>query len=148
MANKTSFRLQPVLNYKSNLVDALEVEFSHLKQVHRQEANVLQQLQETKNQGMDALRRQQQGALDCETIRLHQQYLQALDTQVTQQTGRVEEAKGQANDKREELVKTMQDQKTLEKLRERHQVKQQRELLRREARVVDDLVVTRYKRER
>ena len=44
--------------------------------------------------------------------------------------------------KREELVKTMQDQKTLEKLRGRHQEKQQQDLLRREARAVDDLVIT------
>ena len=53
----------------------------------------------------------------------------------------------QVEAKREELVKTMQDQKTLEKLKNRHRARELTELNRREARVVDDLVITRYARE-
>ena len=86
MLNKNGFRLQPVLNYKSGMVDSLEVEFASLKLAHQNEVKVLLQLEHARSRGMDALRCQQQGVLDCETIRLHQQYLDMLDTQATQQT--------------------------------------------------------------
>lgn len=149
MLDKNNFRLQPVLNFKSGMVDTLEMEFARLKIAHQIEADVLLALNQTMSQEMDALRRQQQkDSLDCDAILLCQQYLQSLNNQVARQTTRVEAARHRVETKREELVKTMQDQKALEKLRDRHQTKQARELLRREARVVDDMVTTRYARER
>lgn len=146
MKKKNAFRLQPVLNYKVNLVDTLEVEFARLKQIQLEETSRLNQLEQTKAAEMDALRLQQNGQLDCHSIQLHQQYLQALDQVIHRQTHRVETAKQNTEIKREELVKTVQDQKTLEKLKEKHTHQQQLELSRREARVLDDLVTTRYKR--
>jgi len=147
MKQKNTFRLQPVLNYKANLVDSLEVEFARLKQIQREETNRLNQLEQTRAAEMDALRLQQNGRLNCHSIQLHQQYLQALDEVINRQSHRVEKAKQNTEHKREELVETVQDQKTLEKLKQKHAHKQQLELSRREARVLDDLVTTRYKRQ-
>jgi flagellar export protein FliJ len=66
---------------------------------------------------------------------------------VTQQTTRVEEAKQRMESKRNELVEGMKEQKVLEKLHTRYQAEQTRELSRREARTVDDMVITRYARD-
>lgn len=149
MRNTNTFRLQSILDLKTNLVDNLETEFAQLRQVHQREETKLEAIHSSRTQEIEALRRQQQsGPLDCEAIQVRQQYLQILADQAVRQATRVREAARQAEAKREELVKTMQDQKTLEKLRERHDTKQHQILLRREAGIIDDLVTTRYARER
>ncbi|NJN92625.1 MAG: flagellar export protein FliJ [Anaerolineales bacterium] len=149
MRDTNTFRLQSILDLKTNVVDNLETEFAHLRQAHQREETKLEALHNSRTQEIEALHRQQQnGPLDCDAIQVHQQYLQALADQAVRQAVRVREAARQADAKREELVKTMQDQKTLEKLRERHDTKQYQILLRREAGIIDDLVTTRYARER
>jgi flagellar export protein FliJ len=149
MSNVEEFRLQSVLNLKSSLADTLEVEFAHLKVTHQNEVTRLEKLQRHKTEEMEVLSQQQQsGPLDCCTIELRQQYLQTLAEHETAQTTRVNNAEHKAETKREELVKTVQDQKTLEKLRDQHETKQRQLLLHREANMIDDLVMTRYARER
>jgi flagellar export protein FliJ len=149
MSNTEEFRLQPVLNLKSSLVDTLEVEFAHLKVTHQNEVTRLEKLQRRKTEEMEVLSQQQQsGPLDCQAIELRQQYLQTLAEHETVQTARVKDAARQVETKRKELVKTVQDQKTLEKLRDQHETKQRQVLLHREANMIDDLVTTRYARER
>jgi flagellar export protein FliJ len=146
MSDKNGFRLQPVLNVKSSLVDALEVEFARLKALHQDEMDILLALQQAEGREMEALRRQQQkDLLNCEEICHHQQYLASLAEYKAQQAERVKEAKLRMETKREELVTTMQDQKVLEKLREHHQAGQTRDRQRREARTVDELVTARYR---
>ncbi len=149
MPKTEEFRLQSILNLKVSLVDNLEVELAHLKLAYLQETEQLENLQHRTTDEMELLSRQQQaGLLDCKDIQLRQQYLQRLAESMVQQTLRVKQAEQQMETKREELVKMMQDQKTLEKLREHHETKQRQFLLRREAGMVDDIVTTRYARER
>ncbi len=148
MADGKHFRLQPVLDYKSNVVDTLEMEFARRKVAYQHEVEALLYLAQAEDQEIEALcQQQQQGPLNCEVIQLGQQYLDTLKNHVAQQTARVEEAREQMEVKRQELVETMKDQKVLENLRERFQAQQARELLRREARAVDDIVITRYARD-
>lgn len=147
MSGLEEFRLQPVLNLKSNLADTLEVEFAHLKMAHQEEVTRLEKLQRRKTEEMEVLSRQQQnGPLDCCSIELSQQYLQTLAEHESIQTARVKEAERQVETKREELVKMVQHQKTLEKLRDQHVTRQRQVLQHREANMIDDLVTTRYTR--
>lgn len=148
MLGKTNFRLEPVLNYTSNIVDTLELEFAQLKLAHKNETEVLERLESAKMEEMDALQHQQHGVLDCEAILLRQKYLQVLDTQIVRQKARVRAAEEKVNAKRDELIDSMKSQKTLEKLKENHLAAQQLDDRRREARIIDDLVTTRYARER
>ena len=147
MSNTTTFRLEPVLNFKSGLVDTLEMEFAQLKTAYQYELDSLSRLEQIKNQQLNTLHQQQQGMLDCYTIQLCHQYLDALNNMVTQQASRTEEIKRHLEAKREELIKSIQDQEVLEKLRQNHLTQQQRELHRRELQAVDDIVITRYARE-
>lgn len=149
MAKNPQFHLQPILNYKAGMVDTLEVQFARLKNIHKNEADALQKLQYIKQQGELALnQRQQEGEIDCQAIQLHQQYLRSLEQNLAQQAARVAASKSQMENKRTELIKTMQDQETLEKLREQERDEHQKDLLRREARTVDDLVITRHGQKR
>lgn len=149
MPKTEEFRLQSILNLKESLVDNLEVEFSHLRSAYQQEMDQLDHLQHRTINEMESLSQQQQaGLLDCKDIQLRQQYLQRLVESIVQQNIRVKQAERHMEIKREELVKMMQDQKTLEKLKEHHEAKQRQFLLRREASMVDDIVTTRYARER
>ncbi len=91
------FRLQPVLNYKSSVVEALEMEFARLKLKHLEEQQVLDNLQQREQHHMDSLRQQQQkGQLDCDLIQLHHQYLQSLTDHVAAQAARVNAVAQQA----------------------------------------------------
>mgnify|MGYP000439319190 CR=1 FL=1 len=146
MSLSTDFRLQPVLNYKSQMVDALEMEFARLKQAYQREQTLLDNLLQTAEKEMQALTERQVGPLDCAEIQLRQDYLLGLHETVHEQTGRVAQAEQRMGSKREELVDTLQDQKALEKLREHHQAQLRKELERKESRVVDDLVTARFVR--
>jgi flagellar export protein FliJ len=146
MGNNDQFRLQQILNYKSSKVDTLEVEFAQLKTAYQNEVDILRQFQQTRNQRVSALHQHQNGKLNCDTIQLHHQYLQTLGEFIAQQAILVEEAKYKVDVKRDELVRVVKDQKTLEKLRDNHLAERKRELYRREARIVDDLVTSRYGR--
>ncbi|HMQ52397.1 MAG TPA: flagellar export protein FliJ [Anaerolineae bacterium] len=148
MLNPNNFRLQSVLDLKSSMVDNLEIEFASLKTSHNQEVARLDQLEQDKDRQLDQLARQQQGQIDCQSIQLHHQFLSGLDRQLNQQAERVETARQQMEGKRQELVDTMQDQKSLEKLRDRHQDQVRRDQQRRETRTTDDLVIAKYGRER
>jgi flagellar FliJ protein len=148
MPDSQGFRLQPVLTFKSSMVDTLEMEFARLQVAYRNEMDALLVLVQAEDKEMEVLRQQQgRGYLNCEEIQLRQQYLRVLKEHVIEQTARVGETRQQMEAKRTELVEMMKDQKALEKLRERHQAQQAKELLRREARAVDDLVITRYARD-
>lgn len=146
MSLSTDFRLQPVLNYKSQMVDALEMEFARLKQAYQREQTLLDNLLQTAENEMRALTERQVGPLDCSEIQLRQDYLLALHESAQQQADRVIQAEQRMGSKREELVETMQDQKALEKLREHHQAQLRKELERKESRVIDDLVTGRFVR--
>lgn len=148
MPHKDSFRLEPILNLKASMVDNLEIEFANLKKSHQNELNNLQRLERIKDQHLNDLHSQQHGTLDCQSIQLRQQYLRALDAQMIRQRFRVEEVRRQIEIKRDELVKTMQDRKSLEKLREHFQTNLHQDLRRREVRAVDDIVISKYGRER
>ncbi len=148
MLHSNGFKLQPVLDYKSNMVDTLELEFAQLKLTHRDQVEILAQLEVAQSQEMDMLQGQQNGLLNCQSIVLRQQYLDMLERQLELQRDRVKWAEAKVNAKRSELVDMIKDQKTLEKLQSNHIETQKVETRRRESRIIDDLVTTRYARER
>lgn len=149
MSKKDNFRLQPILNYKTGLVDNLETEFAQLKNIQQNEERALAHLESVERGHADSLKEQQQSeTIDPRTIELHQKYLQFLQNHVNRQRVQVAEAQSNAETKRQELVTMMQDQKTLEKLKEKHVAHATLERNRKEGRVVDDLVTTRYTRGR
>lgn len=148
MLHSNSFRLQPVLDYKSNMVDTLELEFAQLKLTHKDQLEILAQLEIAHTQEMDSLQGVQHGVLNCQSIVLRQQYLQMLERQVNLQRERVKRAEAKVNAKRDELVEMIKSQKTLEKLQANHIENEKIETRRRESRIIDDIVTTRYARER
>jgi flagellar export protein FliJ len=148
MLPNTSFRLQPVLNVASGKVDMLEVEFAQLKLAHKDETEILTRLESSRREEMEKLQREQRGKINCQSVLLRQQFLDVLDNQVARQQVRVDQALSQVNSKRDELVEGMKSQKTLEKLKSNHQSQQALDMRRRESRIIDDIVTTRYARER
>lgn len=148
MSRKDNFRLQPILNYKTGLVDNLETEFAQLRNIEKNEEETLLHLESVERDHAASLAEQQRSkTINPHTIGLHQKYLQYLQNHVDRQMVRVAEAKNNTENKRQELVKMMQDQKTLEKLKEKHVTRTNIEINRKEGRILDDLVTTRYTRE-
>jgi flagellar export protein FliJ len=148
MAQTEPFRLQSVLNLKASMVESLEMEFARLRVAHQNEENILTSLEQALEEQSKSLRQKQgSGPIDLEEIQLRQSYLRFLDDHVAQQTVRVERSREQLETKRDELVKGMQEEQTLEKLRERHIQRQAKEVQRLEARDIDEIATTRYSRE-
>ncbi|MCB0213038.1 MAG: flagellar export protein FliJ [Anaerolineae bacterium] len=149
MFNKKGFPLQSILKFKSNIVDKLESEFGQLKMSHKNCIDTLQKLQQMKHQEVGVLQQlQQSDTLDCEAIQRQQLYIQSIHIQIVKQVSIIEEVQVRLESKRQELAETLQDQKTLENLRDRYNVAQSQYLHQREARMIDELVITRYGRER
>jgi flagellar export protein FliJ len=145
MSKAAGFRLQPVLNFKSSKVDVLEMEFSSLKAAHLREVEALTVLQRTHQQHVDTLCAEQQVRdIDCQAIQQRQDYLHVLKECVVRQFARVVEAERHVETKREELVNMMKEKKVLEKLGERHHAQVKADQAQREARAVDDLMMSRY----
>jgi flagellar protein FliJ len=149
MPQKKGFPLQPVLNFKSGKLDIIEIEFAQAKEAFRRETDILRRLLMTETKEMDALSQdQQKGELDCTSIQQRQHFLESVREWIERQTERVAEVQKQMEAKREELVKAMQDKNTLEKVRDRFKQEQAVELQKKETLMVDDIVTSRYARER
>lgn len=149
MSKKDSFRLQSILNYKTGLVDNLETELAQLRHIEKTEEETLTHLEQVeKDHAASLTEKQQSKMINPHTINLHQKYLQFLQNHVDRQKVRVAEAKDNTKEKRQELIKIMQAQKTLEKLKEKHLIRTNIEHNRKESRMVDNLVTTRYARKR
>jgi len=148
MAHLEPFRLQSVLNLKASMVESLEMEFARLRVAHQNEEDILTSLEQALDEQSKALQEKQGGGpIDLDEIQLRQSYVKLLDDHVAQQTVRVEKSLEQLETKRTELVKGMQEEQTLEKLRERHVQRGAKEMLRMEARDIDEIATTRYTRE-
>jgi flagellar export protein FliJ len=148
MTLQQTFHLQPVLNYTESLVDNLELEFAELKVAQHKETRMLEDLEHAKKTQLDSLQNHQHGVLNCESIVLHQKYLDTLADQIKRQKVRVAQAATLADTKREELIGTIKEQRTLAKLRQNFVAAQKLDLHRREARAIDELVITQYARKR
>lgn len=145
MARFEAFRLQSVLNYKHDIVEQLEAEFGRLQQAYLSEVSRLELLKANMQQSLQALQGKLAGQLDFGAIRLHQDHVMALEVDLALQEQRVAEAQAAVEAKRSTLVAAMQEEKTLDTLREKHDTVQKREMARYEAGVVDEMVTARYR---
>jgi len=141
------FHLQPVLSYKQSLEEIYQLELAQLKQALAKEEEHLRQLENLEREVSQELRSfQAESQLNLELIKLTIDFLQSLRTAISGQSETVRRLSASVDDKRDQLVKTMQERKVLEKLKDKFLAELEEESRRQEARLADEIGTTLYTR--
>ncbi len=143
---RVRFSLQPVLDYRTSVVEALEIALAQIMRAQAEAEARLAALEAQESDLIAEIARRQRGLLDLAALAAGRARLRRVQEQVRQQMETVEHLRAQAAAKRTELVAAMQDEKILEKLKEHEQARLDAELARAEGRERDDLYVTRHRR--
>ncbi|MCC7354018.1 MAG: flagellar export protein FliJ [Anaerolineae bacterium] len=145
---RPGFRLQPVLNYREQIVELRQQELAALERSLQVERMALTAIQgRIYNLATDIQNTQQRSPLDCVLILNQYTYMQQLQNREQEQKTRVADLTKLAEAKRTELAQALQEKQTIEKLRERFVIQQKEEDLRQEARTLDEISVVRFLRE-
>ncbi len=145
---RQGFRLQPVLNYREQIVELRQQELATLEKSLQVERMALSEIQRRIfGLAMDIQNTQRSSPLDCALILNQYTYLQQLQNREEEQKARVADLAQKAEAKRAELVQALQEKQIIEKLRERFIAQQKEEDLRQEARTLDEISVVRFLRE-
>jgi flagellar FliJ protein len=141
------FRLQPVLNYRQDVEEALQLELSVLVAEGQAARDRLQALRDDAARAMEGIVGfQSQGTADVAIIEQGFVYLDVMARAVADQDVVVADATARADAKRQELVAAMQARKAMEKLKERHDRAYAAWADRVEQTRIDDMVTVRYNR--
>ncbi len=143
---KVKFSLQPVLDYRASRVEALEIELAQIVRARNEAEKALEALRVMERTLFLEIGRRQRGTLDLAALAAGRARLRRIQEDIYQQTQVVDGLRTQEEHKRAELIAAMQDEKILEKLKEREQARLEAELARMEGRERDDIYVTRHGR--
>jgi len=144
---QSQFRLQSVLNYREQVVEVRQQALAVAENALQEQRRALQRARERiRSLVADIQREQGGGLLDCTQVVRQYAYLEQLETLEHEELERVMALVKQVQARREELTQAMQEKQTLEKLKERHVEQVQREGLRQEGRVLDEIGVIRFRR--
>jgi len=143
---KVKFSLQPVLDYRASRVEALEIELAQIVRARGEAEKALERLRAMEQELFAEIGRRQRGVLNLAALAAGRARLRRIQEDIHQQTQVVEHLRTQEAHKRAELVAAMQDEKILEKLKEREQARLDAELARMEGRERDEIYVTRHGR--
>lgn len=141
------FRLQPVLNYRENVEDALQLELSVIVAEEQSARERLQALRDDATRAMEGVVHFQSASkTDVAIIEQGFLYLDLIARAVVEQDAVVAEVAARVEAKRQELIAAMQARKAMEKLKERHDRAYASWVERVDQGRIDDLVTARYNR--
>ncbi len=141
------FSLQPVLDYRHNLVEALEIELGSLLNAQQESQRTLEALETSAKRLNHALYKEQTGDMDLFTINQIRANIQATRRHIIKQLELLAALEGQIEAKRLELVEAKQDEEALDTLRVKELEQYQQELNQQELKLQDDIYVAQaYRR--
>jgi flagellar FliJ protein len=141
------FRLEPVLSFRRDREEALQLELAALMAEQQAELSRLELLCRASTQAMDDLfGLQVRPRADVPAIEQGLLYLEALNGAIASQREVVDGVSVRVEAKRQEVVAAMQDRKAIEKLKERHEQAYAAWARRVEESALDDMATIRYHR--
>jgi len=138
------FSLQSVLDYRSSVVEALEIELGRLMAELLNAKNRLAALKEEQTNLIQNLREAMQGELDLVKISHLRSNVEMLAEVIENQEQEVRRLEILTEAKRHELVKARQDEEVLEILKEKAIEAFQQEMKIKESRFQDDIYIANY----
>lgn len=143
MARLKNFRLQKVLEFKEHLETIGKLEM-HKAQVNQAEAEqVLNQLQQTKDQLLHQAEDQLQNQtnIDLNELRIKLSYLDQLHNSIENQYKNIENLKSIVEQKRAELNNAVKERKIIETLKVHFQANQKQEIQKAEMEKIDEIAI-------
>ena len=140
---KFRFSLETVLDYKQQVLDALQVEHGViLARVRAQEAEIEEIEAAYRHLNGEFSRRKIEGITIVDAMK-YEQYLRATERQLEEAYKRLEELRKQAEAKRQEVVEAKKETSSIEKLREKKLEAYNKAVQKSEEAMIDELVSTK-----
>ncbi|MEN6298624.1 MAG: flagellar export protein FliJ [Anaerolineaceae bacterium] len=137
------FSLQPVLDYRHNRVEVLEVELGRLLQTQKLGQTILEALQDSRGRIINQLKDRQQGEIDLFLVSRLRSSLNNVNERIIQQEAYLVELDYQVQEKRNEVISAKQDDEALQTLKDREIERYQAEQAQKENRLQDDIYISR-----
>lgn len=139
---KFRFSLETVLDYKEQVLDALQKEHGIIiAQVKEQEAYLAGLEADYRDMDAEFCQRKLEGITILDAMR-YEQYLRAMERQIQQAVYRLEELRRQEEAKRLEVVAAKQDTSSIEKLKEKKLDSYNKAVQKSEEAMIDEFVST------
>ncbi len=113
------FRLEALRRYRNFQEDTLQKELAEAQRNRDLEIDRLQSLLDKRSRTEDSLKREQQKSTSGSHMTLYDSYLKRLAAEIADQDKRIRQADAICDQKMQELLKAMQDRKTIDKLKEK-----------------------------
>jgi len=140
---KFRFPLETVLDYKQQVLDALQVEHGAiLAQIRAQETKIEEMETAYRQLNGEFARRKLEGITIVDAMK-YDQYLRAMERQLEDAYKHLELLKQQAEKKRREVVEAKKETSSIEKLREKKLDGYNKAVQKSEEAMIDELVMTK-----
>lgn len=134
------YSMEKVLDYKQQVLDALQIEHGTLlAQVRRQEA-VLRAAERRYGETNETFRRKKEAGLTAAEAQSYELGLRVQEGEIRREADRLVQLRRQAESKRSQVVGARQETASLEKLKEKKLDLYQKELRKSEEHLIDELV--------
>lgn len=134
------FRLQSFLNVKEKVEEQKKLEYGKALNKLEEEKNAKIMLQNEKNSVIDSLKNRMSNVLNPLELQRYNHYIKLLKNKIRNQDIVIEIAEKEAEKKRTELVKVMQERKMLDILKDKDRFEYFKEQQRAEQKIVDEIV--------
>jgi len=140
------FKLQSVLEYRLNVEEKVQGEFSDVKRFLEEQKDVLKALVQERENLINELRQMQRGNIKAGDISTVVAYVEAVREKEKIQTGVIEKAAENVEAKRLELVEAVKNRKVMENLRDKHADEYRKNISELEQKNSDEMAVLKFGR--
>jgi flagellar FliJ protein len=140
------FKLQSVLEYRRNVEERVQGEFSEFKRYLEEQKAVLSALVKERKAFMEDLRSMQRGSIRADDIAALVAYVEVIREKETAQMEVIRKAQDDLEKKRLELIDAVKNRKVMESLREKHEEEYRKHLRETEQKHSDEMAVLKFGR--
>ncbi len=141
---KFSFSLQPVLDYRKTIEEALKREFSASQSVLQEDMRHLEVLVDKKDDCQDELAKKRTKDMGIQELSEYQNYLDLIMQNIRGQKVKIQADLKEIDEKRTQLTEASKKKKVLERLREKHLLLFMKTLDKWEQHFLDEISRNRY----
>lgn len=140
------FKLQSVLEYRRNVEERVQGEFSEFKRYLEEQKAILSALVKERKAFMEDLRSMQRGSIRADDIAALVAYVEVIREKETAQMEVIRKAQDDLEKKRLELIDAVKNRKVMESLREKHEEEYRKHLRETEQKHSDEMAVLKFGR--
>ncbi len=141
---KFIFNMQGLLNIKEKLEEQSKTEYGKALNKLEEEKNILLNLENSKKQNIVNFRESINKGVKPNYIKSINQFISLIDKKIEQQVENVNKAEEVVEQKRLVLLNAMKERKVLEALKEKEKENYFREELKKEQKIIDEIVSYKY----